>query len=472
MRPLSLLCLWALLMALPAAADPPPSAISFKQKISNMVQSTGLRGKCGIYIKVVKTGRVLYNENGNTPMIPASNLKVLTTAAALDAFGPEHRFETELRGPEPNSGGIIAGHLYLVGSGDPSFCEPYNTPATEPFRFFVRQLRKAGVKGVVGDVVADDSAFDREFRGRGWFERYLLDDYAAGVAALSVNANLVELIITPGKIITNPSSASIRFDNKLKPGSYSEVYVTREDGSDVVTVSGVIAPGAVVHRTITVDNPALFSAGVFARLLEKGGINHTGSFRLIDRLAESPQVSKLKVYARFKSPRLIELASQVNRESDNLFAQHLFKSLGWRHGGHGSAASGEAAVAAFMRKNGIDTNGLKMVDGCGLSTLDRVSPRQMVEVLGAMWQHEYAQQFIDSLPSGGQGTLAYRLSGLAVRAKTGTLKGHSGLSGYVVSAYGQTIAFSVLVNDIEGTWSAVDLEDRVVQAIAGWRDPL
>lgn len=468
-----LVCLGAFLFAMPVgAAPPPPSAITFKQKISNMVQNSGLRGKCGIYIKVLKSNRVLYNEGGTAPMIPASNLKVLTTATALDTFGPDYRFETELRGPAPNAGGIIAGHLYLVGSGDPSFCEPYNAPATEPFRFFVRQLRKAGVKGVVGDVVADDSAFDREFRGQGWFDRYLLDDYAAAVGALSINANLVEVIITPGKVLTNPSTPSIQFVNKIRSGGYTEVYVDRKPGSDVVTLSGTIAPGGVVHRTITVDNPSLFSAGVFSRLLEKGGISHTGTFRVIDRVAESAQVSQLKVYARFKSPTLIQLITQINKESDNLFAQHLFKAVGERFGGQGSAANGQAAVMAFMQRNGIDTTGLHMVDGCGLSTLDRVSPQQLVEVLGAMWNNPHGQNFIDSLPAGGQGTMAYRLNGLKVRAKTGTLKGDSALSGYVVSAYGQTIAFSVVVNDIDATWPAIELEDRVVQAIAGWPAPL
>ncbi len=462
-----------LLAAMPVlAAPPPPSAITFKEKISGLVQNAGLRGKAAVYIKVLKSGRVLYNERGTTPMIPASNLKVLTTATALDLLGPDYRFETELRGPQANSGGIIAGHLYLVGSGDPSFCEPYNAPATEPFRFFVRQLRKAGVKGVVGDVVADDSAFDREFRGQGWFDRYLLDDYAAAVGALSVNANLVEVVITPGKISTNPSTPSIQFVNKVKAGSYTEVYVDRKPGSDVVTVGGVIAPGGVVRRTITVDNPSLFAAGVFSRLLEKGGIQHTGSYRVIDRVAEPAQVSQLKVYARFKSPTLLKLATQVNKESDNLFAQHLFKAVGERYRGQGSASNAEAAVMAFMQRNGIDTTGLRMVDGCGLSTLDRVSPQQMVEVLNAMWLNPHGQDFIDSLPAGGQGTLAYRLNGLKVRAKTGTIKDCSALSGYVVSAYGQTIAFSVIVNDVEGSWSAIDLEDRVVQAIAGWPAPL
>lgn len=463
----------AILLAIPAlAAPPPPSAITFKQKISNLVQNAGLRGKTGIYIKVLKSGRVLYNERGTVPMIPASNLKVLTTATAIDMLGPSYRFETELRGPEPNSGGIIPGHLYLVGSGDPSFCEPYNAPATEPFRFFVRQLRKAGIRGVVGDVVADDSAFDREFRGQGWFDRYLLEYYAAAVGALSVNGNLVEVIVTPGKIMTNPSTPSIQFVNKVKPGSYTEVYVDRKPGSDIVTVSGVIAPGGLVRRTITVDNPSLFAAGVFSRLLEKGGISHTGGFRVIDRVAEPAQVSQLKVYARFKSPTLLELATQINRESDNVFAQHLFKAVGERYRGQGSASSAEAAVIAFMQRNGIDTTGLHMVDGCGLSVLDRVSPQQLVEVLEAMFYSPHGQEFMDSLPAPGQGTLGYRLGGVRLRAKTGTINRHSALTGYVVSAYGQTIAFSVLVNDVDATWSAVDLEDRVVQAIAGWPAPL
>ncbi|MEW6284004.1 MAG: D-alanyl-D-alanine carboxypeptidase/D-alanyl-D-alanine-endopeptidase, partial [Candidatus Eremiobacterota bacterium] len=442
-----------------------------RTRISALVESTGLRGRCGIYIKVVKTNRVIYNERGDVPMIPASNQKVLTTAAALDMLGPDFRYQTELLGPPADSSGVISGHLYLRGSGDPSFCEPYNSPATEPFRFFIRQLRKDGIKAVVGDVVADDSAFDREFRGQGWFERYLLDDYAAGVSALSVNANLVEVIVSSDKVQLNPSTSTVKIVNKLKQGGYSEVYVQRAPGSDVVTVGGVIAPGHVVRRLITVDNPSLFSAGVFSRLLEKGGIHHRGGVRLIDPAGEAARLNELKVYARFYSPRLVELVAQINKESDNVFAQHLFKTLGERHRGRGTASNAEAAVLDFMARSGIDSNGVKMVDGSGLSVLNRVSPRQMVGVLQAMWRHPHAQTFIDTLPAGGEGTLRYRLSGLTVRAKTGTLAGHSALSGYVVSAYGQTVAFSVIVNDVEGTWSAVDLQDRVVQTLAAWQAP-
>lgn len=462
--------LFAVMLVFPASAQPPTSAAELKQKLYQAVRSRpGLEeADIGIYIKVVKTGRVLYNQNGNEPMIPASNLKLVTTAVALDLLGEDYRFETRVIGPKPDAQGVIQGDLILRGTGDPTFCYPYNQPCTEPFSFFVRELKKLGVKAVNGDVIADDSAFDREFLGRGWFDRYLLDSYAAPVGALSLNANLVQLNISNKGISTDPSTTSLSFNSKLRPGGGS-VWVDRKRGEDRITVEGDAGGG--VQRSLTIHNPTRFTGGAFLKMLEKGGIDVRGKLKLLPE-GERPPLSGLTVFAQFRSPPLIKLVRQTNRESDNLFAQHIFKAAGRQLTGFGTAESGEAAVKQFLEQRGMDARGLKMYDGSGLSELDRISPRQLVDVLCAMWEHPLGQEYIDSLPAGGEGTLRYRLNGMVVRAKTGTLKGHSGLSGYVVSSYGQTIAFSVLVNHIEGTWNAIELEDHVVKILASWPDPL
>lgn len=468
---LALLLVWAVgASAAPGGA----TAAELKRRIYAILNSSAVLkdAKIGVYVKVLRSGRVLYAHGSTTPMIPASNLKVLTTAAALDRMGPYFKYHTDLVGPVADAGGVVKGDLYLRGSGDPTITPPYNQPAVEPFRFFVRQLRLQGVKRVTGDLVADDSVFDREFLGAGWFERYRLDSYSAPVAGLSLNGNVVELLISSQGIQTDPPTTGIQIVNKTRPGGYTEVSVDRPRGSDVVTVRGTVAPGDVARRGLTVDNPPLFAVGAFQQVLRKGGVQQAGGIRLINPVGEPAVVDRMKTYARYESPPLYDIVSQINEESDNLFAEHLFKTLGERSGGRGSARTGEGAVKEFLTRGGVDVKGLEMVDGCGLSVLNKVSPVQMVGALETMHRHPYRQYFWESLPTGGEGTLAYRLSGLNVRAKTGTLEKDSALSGYVVSSYGQTISFAMFFNDVDAVWPAIDAQDRIVRLLATWPEEL
>ncbi len=443
----------------------PVSAKPMKQRLSNAIhQSAQLRtAKVGVYVEVVKTGRIVFSDNGSEPMIPASNLKIVTTATALDCLGPDFRFETELRGNAPDSRGAIDGNLYLRGSGDPTWCRPYNEPDAA-LRFFAKQLRAMGTKLVKGDLVGDDSAFDREWVGRGWLERYLLDSYAAPVSALSMNNNVVELSITSQGVNTIPSSCGFPMDNQLRSGG-TDVGLLRNPGEETTKVVGRISPGAAVRRGITIANPPLFTIGAFYNGLKAAGIQVKGQVRLINSTGEPAKSRSTKVLARYRSPKLTEIISQINRESDNVFAQHLFKGMAHQQLGYGTADKGFQCVQTFMQKSGLSSEGLLMVDGCGLSIVNRISPRMLVGVLAAMWRHPNGQAFIDSLPTGGEGTLQSRLRGLRVRAKTGTLDGHSGLSGMVVTAHGQTLGFSILVNDTPSTWSAIELEDRIVNIL-------
>lgn len=476
MRPLlaSLAC-FSLTWSVTVQAAPPPrpaNANELKQRIYQMVHnSPASQGKVGVYVQVLKTGRVVYSENALTPMVPASNLKVVTTAAALDLLGPDFRYVTELRGGAPDSQGVLHDNLYLRGQGDPTLCLPYVSP-TAPWKFFARHLQTKGIRSVEGDLVGDDSAFDREYRGKGWFERYLLDSYAAPVSALSLNNNVVELTITSQGVRCDPPSLGFPLRKEYSEGGYEECWITRDPASEVTCVKGTVTSGSAIKRSITVANPGLFTMGSLAGVLQSSGISIKGKTRLIQLSGEVARSQAAPIIARYQSPKLKDIIAQVNKESDNVFAQHVFKTLGYRSRGIGTASNSEAAVKEFLQRRGVDVTGLTMVDGSGLSTLDRISPRQLVGVVEAMWRHPHGQVFVDSLPTGGEGTLRSRLGGLTVRAKTGTLDEHSSLTGYLVSAYGQTLGFSILVNDTQSTWAAVELEDRILHLLASWDQPL
>ncbi|MBT9582742.1 D-alanyl-D-alanine carboxypeptidase/D-alanyl-D-alanine-endopeptidase [bacterium] len=465
----SALCLW---LAAGVAATPPPkpaNANELKQRIYQMIRNSpaSQRGQVGVYVQVLKTGRVVYSENAIKPMIPASNLKVVTTATALDLLGPEYRYVTELRGGAPDAKGVLHGDLYLKGSGDPTMCLPYVSP-TAPWKFFVKQLKEKGIRSIEGDLVGDDSAFDRQYIGQGWFDRYLLDSYAAPISALSLNSNVVELTITSQGVSLDPSSSGFQLQKQYSDGGYEECWITRERNSEVTVVKGTVPSGSVIKRTVTVPNPGIYTLGSLAGTLKNNGITVRGKSRLISLGGEVGRCRSTPLIAQYKSPRLKDIAAQVNKESDNVFAGHIFKTLGAHSRGQGTAANSEAAVRDFMREHGVSPDGLVMVDGSGLSTDNRISPRQLVGVVEIMWRHGYGQAFVDSLPTGGEGTLTSRLGGMVVRAKTGTLEEHSALTGYLVSAYGQTLGFSILVNNVDQTWLGVELEDKILHTLAAW----
>lgn len=449
----------------------PANANELKQRIHQIVQNFSARhsGEVGVYMQVLKSGRVVYSHNALKPMIPASNLKVVTTAAALDSLGPDFRYYTELRGDSPDAQGVIQGNLYLRGQGDPTLCYPYVNP-TAPWKFFAKQLQLKGIRSVRGDLVGDDSCFDREYLGEGWFERYLLDAYAAPVSGLSLNNNVVELTITSDSVRCDPPSSGFLF--RRESSNAYDCWITRPQGSEVTIIHGSVSPGTAIKRTVTLANPGLFTVGSLATTLKQSGLQIDGKSRLIDLQSEVARSKATPVIARYQSPKLKDIVAQVNKESDNVFAQHVFKTLGERKYGHGTAANGQLAVSDFLAKHNIDTRGLRMVDGSGLSVLNRINPRQLVGVVETMWRHPHGQAFVDSLPTGGEGTLESRLGGLTLRAKTGTLDRHSGLSGYLVSAYGQTVGFAILVNDLDATWSAVELQDRLIHTLAAWDQPL
>lgn len=428
-------------------------------------------GQVGVSTQVLKSGKVPYAHRGTKPMIPASNLKLVTTAVALDVLGSDFRFETRLYGPSSVIKGEMKGDLVLKGGGDPTFFAPYVRSSTSPFKDMTRALRRNGVERVSGNLVIDDSDFDREFISKSYHDRYLLDSYAAPVGGLGVNRNVVTVSVGPKGLTVEPDSGSLKLINKVKKGSYNQIWAERPRGTDKIIVHGVAKPGKAVQTTLTVNDPVRFAGSTFFRLLEKSGVDFGGDWRTVAEGQAAPLAGKVLI-ARHRSPKLGELVNQTNVKSDNVLAQHIFRRLGASVVGFGNVKNSEAVVKEFFQRHEISDAGFTMTDGSGLSEKNRVAPYQIVHLLKTMWSHKDGQLFIDSMPAPGEGTLRSRLGGTLVRAKTGTLNNHSGLSGYVVTAYGETVGFSIMVNDVQQTWPAVELQDKLVSLIARWDRPL
>ncbi|MBQ7567691.1 D-alanyl-D-alanine carboxypeptidase/D-alanyl-D-alanine-endopeptidase [bacterium] len=423
--------------------------------------------KCGAFIKVLDTERILYSYHGSEPLVPASNMKIVTTATALDLLGPEYRYQTELWGAPVSDKGVISGDLYLRGNGDPTNTPPYWQTPTAMYEQLADKLQAEGVREILGDLVADDSLFDREYYPQGWADHYHLDSYSAPVSGLSLNGNMVEVRI-------NGTGATAYPDNNYFKIAYSsegaaDTAVERKRNSNTITVHG---PLSTVNREITVDNPPLFAISAFAHILAQRGIRIDGKVRLIRPIGEPAAVTGMYKYASIDSPPLKELITEINQQSDNFLAEHLFKTIGAYSYGRGNAQTSENSIRRFMNANGIDAEGLHMVDGCGLSKQNTITPSQIADTLTVMAHHRYADIFRESLASNEHGTLRYRIPGTDVHGKTGTLDSDTSLSGYVTNASGQVIIFSMLFNDIKDIGIGVDIQNRIVTMLAQYPDRL
>lgn len=468
-----------LLLFLVSACSPvlaqgaPGPGKDFNRAAAQLVQDfeSSYGATVGISTQVLKSGKIPFTYNGTRPMIPASNLKVVTSAVALDVLGPDYRFETRLYGPGSSKDGVLDGDLVLKGAGDPTFFAPYVDDSTTPFASMAQALRQNGVSRVTGDLIIDDSDFDREFICPAYHARYLLSSYAAAVGGLGVNRNVVTVSVGPNGVVTEPRTGSLQFINKVKIGGYNQIWTERPRGTDRITIHGVTRPGETAQTTLTVHDPVRFAGSVAYRVMTNKNIKIDGKWRLVPE-GQPASLAGMVLIAKHRSPKLLEMLQVTNFDSDNIFARHIFRRLGATVVGLGSVRNSEAVVRDFFKRHNISDKGFRMDDGSGLSERNRIAPYQLVYLLKAMWDDPKGQLFIDTLPSPGEGTMRHRLGGLVVRAKTGTLNNHSGLTGYVVTAYGETVAFSILVNDVNTTWPAVDFQDDFVAMLARWDRPL
>ncbi|MEQ8189926.1 MAG: D-alanyl-D-alanine carboxypeptidase/D-alanyl-D-alanine-endopeptidase [Candidatus Eremiobacterota bacterium] len=440
-------------------------------------------GNVSVYIKSLKTGDVIYDYNKNLSLAPASNMKIFTTATALYKLTDTFRFDTNIYGNAGN--GKVEGDLIIYSNGDPTHCVYFNKPPVKIFEDMAQKLYLQGIRRIEGDLIADDSFFDRNLRGKGWKDEYKFESYSAEISPLSLNENVVDVRISPGKasglpaIVTlfPPAGIFSIINHTVTSHNDETISVYPGENNNKITVSGSIpASYSTMETYVNVHQPALYTASAFAKILKNKGIKIKGHVRLIDLKKESYKRNELVMLCSHKSPPLPQAIAYINKESDNLSAEMLLKTIGGIYNGYGTSENGSSIVKGFLGYIGTDVKGLTMVDGSGLSPENRVTARIIVDVLTFMYRSEYRKSFMDSLSVAGvDGTLKKRLTGTIakgnLKAKTGTLNGVSSLSGYVTTSYGQTLVFSIVSNNVsEG--AAKDGEDRIVNVLASCKNPI
>jgi D-alanyl-D-alanine carboxypeptidase/D-alanyl-D-alanine-endopeptidase (penicillin-binding protein 4) len=438
-------------------------------------------GDWGVMVVSLTRGDTLFAFEAGRSLVPASTMKLFTAALAFEQLGPYFRFKTEVfRQGEVAPDGTLNGHLYIRGGGDPALSSRFvEGDANAPMRALAQQVQLAGVRRVQGDVLGDDAAFESKPVPDGWLTRYLHASYAARVSALSLNENLLHVVVSPAKATTTvslqPISAAYRIVNTARTveGSRGARLTVARTNANTISVKGWIGSRAGPRvYVVVVDDPASFATGAFASALTEGGIPLSGSVRL----GKTPE-GAIRI-ASLQSPPLVELATVMNRESINLFAELIFRNVARQAdpSGIGTAAMANAVLRDFLLlRVGARPDDVYASDGSGLSTLDRATARSQVQLLSyadrAPWSQEFHRTLAVAGATGNDETLRLRMRATPAQgnlhAKTGTTNSVVALAGYVSALDGEQLAFAFLYNGRD-RWHARETIDAMGATLANF----
>ncbi len=450
----------------------------------------------GVHAVSLTTGESLLEMNAELPLAPASNQKLFTSAAALERLGPDFRFPTFLVVRGTVDQGVLDGDLVLFGTGDPTLGARDPDRPTGAFRDFLDALEREGIREVRGDIVGDGSFFGGDPRRPSWNPNDLNDWFAAPVSALSFNENVVTMRLLPGlsagsapRVLTIPDGAGIPVSNLARTVSSRPsptLLMVRDDPDDPIEIRGQIhLNGGDVWRSLTVSDPPAYAASLLRETLVRNGVVVTGGARSVSRKdpeaisnrsltgSDFPHARTIAVH---HSPPLPELLEVVNRRSHNLFAELLLFTLGRTLDGDGTFEGGARALTAYLTDEvQIPRDDIEIIDGSGLSRLNRATPSSFIRTLAHIENSQVREPFFASLPEAGNARQLNRMHRSAaagnLRAKTGTIHRTTALSGVVRTASGEPVLFSIIANDVPSPWAAKRVEDRIGIALADFLRP-
>ena len=441
------------------------------------------KAKAGVAIAKLTDGSdkadIIFASNAKTPLIPASNLKLITTAAALDRFGADFKFRTHL---------LLKGEdLYLVGDGDPTMgdaemLKPLGWDVTTIFNIWADELKKKNITSVK-NLFIDDSVFDEQFLHPNWPIDQEHKRYVAQVGGINLNANCVDFVIRRTsygqtvEAILNPNTQYISVKNTCLTGDRDAVDLARVRGTNNVVLRGQTDVSRTEPFYVTVNDPPMFAATVLGETLASAGITvgvaPTRDRSARNRFAKEAEVGGWVIVGSLETPIGVVL-NRANKDSMNLYAESLCKRMGFAatNGQPGSWLSGTTAMGDFLKSCGVGEDQFHFDDGCGLSKENTISAESFVRVLAREFAGKNAQVFRDSLSvSGADGTLKdrFRNTPLAGRVfgKSGYVNYVSTLSGYVNTTAGEWYAFSILFNEVpfKTNNTAKELQEKIVNAI-------
>ncbi len=447
-------------------------------KIIDEYKSTNLlkNASWSVTARYLESGKEIVSLNSELSLAPASNMKLLTSSAALGLLGEEYKFVTKiyLDGKIDNYG-KLNGNIYIVGGGDPTLgydLAKGSLPLDELMNGWIKEIQSVGITSIAGNIIADDLLHDRIPIPSNWDWIDLGNYYAASSSALTINNNLYYLYFKPAKSVgdiaevlrTNPVVPGLKFTNNMrtgKKGSGDNGYIFNAPKQYNAILRGTIPKGKKEFSIKgSIPNPPLFAAQYLKNELIKKGIAVAGNAEVIVKGREY-DINDLIVETY--SPPLKDIVYVVNKRSDNLYTEMLLRAIGLKAKGEGSVNSGVEAVDEFLSKNGIETNGLLMHDGCGLSRADAITTNLMLDLLSMNTKKKYYKSFFNSLAVVGDpndiGFFKNMGKGTAIEnnahIKSGVIGGVRAYSGYLKDKNGKTIIFSMIANNFNGSGSAV-----------------
>jgi D-alanyl-D-alanine carboxypeptidase/D-alanyl-D-alanine-endopeptidase (penicillin-binding protein 4) len=462
-----------------AAPAPAPATAPLAAALDSVFADTAFRrATWGVLVRDPRTGETLYRRGAERMLVPASNMKVVTGAAALEALGPDWRYRTTVAAGGPVQGGTLRGDLVVRGSGDPTIGARFGGGDPRAvFRAWADSLRARGVTRVAGRVVGNDDVFDDVPLGRGWAWDDLGAGYSAEVGGLELNEGVVGVRVAPGaragepaRVTLSPPTAYVPVENRVltsSGGTPPRVDAGRAATGTGIVVTGVVPPDtAGVDEEVAVRDNTLYFATVLRETLRAAGIEVQGPAVDADALPAAEKGATATPLFVHASPPMREVLAAFLKPSQNQYGELLLKTLGRELRGEGTASAGAAAIDSLFRARGLPAGALAQADGSGLSRYNLVAPELLAAVLEHMTKSPHWQTWHAALPVGGtDGTLASRFRGTPlagrVHAKTGTLSGVRALSGYVPGPDGQPLVFSIVLN--HHTRSAREA-DRVIDA--------
>lgn len=475
----------------PKPAAPPKTLAELQSRISEVLAKPELApAMVGIKVVSLDTGRVLFEENAGKLLRPASNMKLYTVAAALDRLSPDYRFSTSVyASTRPDGAGVVHGDLIVYGRGDPSIAARFNNGNYfKAIDDLATRIAAAGVKRVEGDIVGDESYFVGPKYGSGWNWEDLTWYYGAEITPLTANDNALDLFVKPGVAIgqpalitTGPPDPLLTIVNKVTTSAKSsrrEISIHRGLGENTITITGSIPlEDRGYTGGIGISHPALLLIYMLRSSLAQKGVTITGASRTSGVTTQPTPITVVTIsgsngsstsaspfqneIATMQSPPFSLIAAQTMKPSQNLYTELILRTLGkvtpppattTSNLNQTSEELGLEAVRSFLKTVGIRPEALVLDDGSGLSRNDMITAEASIQLLTFMSKHRYATVFRDSLPVGGvDGTLRNRFKGTPaennVRAKTGSLSSAASLGGYLTTAAGEKLAFTIMVNN-------------------------
>ncbi len=437
----------------------------FEAAVQQLLQKPDYKNSTvGISVVDLKSGERLFSMNPEKVLAPASTLKLISSAAALEILGAAYRFKTTIAYTgKIGRNGELEGNLVLLGGADPALgSEYFQDHYSDLFRNWARYIKAAGIEKVKGNLVLDASVYDTERVPDTWIWGDIGNYYGVGANAFTVYDNLFRITFSSPKKVDRPTKVTGTYPKIEGMEIQNEVLSADNNSDNAYVFGGPLDKTRIIRGTIprnrkaftikgAIHQPGEIVAKEFLKALAQEGVFISGQ-----SLYQKGDKRKFETIFVQESPTLAEIAVVLNHESVNLFAEHFLKQIAVEKEGVGKRNEAIDLVKEFYEKKGISTEYLFMEDGSGLSRFNGASPKFFTDLLASMWKNEV---FINSLPNAGEGTLnrfdKNLFPGKTLQAKSGSMTRVRCYSGYLQTDSGRTLVFSFMFNNFSGSHSAL-----------------